>query len=567
MRPTLAKAMLTVAMLPVAMLPVAMLPVAMLPVAMLPLALLASEAGAAPPVGPGMYFTAWQEANAREAEPHPTEFQLINYFFTRATYTNQVADPSGLRGVSLGPIGIGEGVGSATRVGAETTTYVEQRWIPVLAYSPLFVDGLATFRAQFEVDYTWGQAANQIQNNQGGGLNADQVNIQTKNVNVAIYPLRNPFALSIIVGTQPLYDNVADPTITSLFDIVKTGYKLAFMGSDATGVSVYSSLGGRWKASFIPIGAGQPDKATDNDPRLSYAYLLTADYAYDVAPGTTIGASVWHLRDDTDGSAFAYEGLVKSGPSSTGLFPYTGVADLDIENASGAVTWLGLNFNHNIHFRTGDFAATGFFMLDTGHFDSKKDATQLNESLDLLGYAANLELLYNYGKTTGDLITLEGMYTSGDDDVRDDKYTGVFTLNHYGLPGAVWFNHKTLLLFPFTSTVSNYTGAVTDISNRGYGLQTAILTASKDLVPDTLTLKLGTAVARSDADPPPSPDNVRRGRTLGAEFNAELLWQIRYLMTVGLHAGYLAVGDFYDVNLQVDANPYAVFSTFTWYGF
>ena len=38
----------------------------------------------------------------------------------------------------------------------------------------------------------------------------------------------------------------------------------------------------------------------------------------------------------------------------------------------------------------------------------------------------------------------------------------------YGLPGAVWFNHKTLLLFPFTSTVNNYTGAVTDISNQGY---------------------------------------------------------------------------------------------------
>jgi hypothetical protein len=34
----------------------------------------------------------------------------------------------------------------------------------------------------------------------------------------------------------------------------------------------------------------------------------------------------------------------------------------------------------------------------------------------------------------------------------------------------VWFNHKTLILFPFTQTVSNYTGAVTDISNQGYGL-------------------------------------------------------------------------------------------------
>ena len=38
-------------------------------------------------------------------------------------------------------------------------------------------------------------------------------------------------------------------------------------------------------------------------------------------------------------------------------------------------------------------------------------------------------------------------------------------------------------------------------------------------------------------------------------------------MTIGLHAGYLAVGDFFDAVPTVDANPWAAFSTFTWYGF
>ena len=42
-----------------------------------------------------------------------SEIQIINYFFVRATLTNQLADPSGLKGVSLGPIG--STVGSATR--------------------------------------------------------------------------------------------------------------------------------------------------------------------------------------------------------------------------------------------------------------------------------------------------------------------------------------------------------------------------------------------------------------------------------------------------------------------
>lgn len=532
------------------------------------LAGVASVALAGPPEqGPGLYYVEWKERNDRSAEPEPREFTFINYFFTRATWTNQLADPAGLKGVSLGPIAIGE-AGSATRVGEDTGTfYVEQRWIPVVAYSPLFADGLATFRAQFEIDFMWGQAANQLQHNQGGGLNADQVNLQTKNVNAALYPTRRPGELSIVVGTQSLYDSVYDPAITPLWDIVRTGYKLAFLGTDGTGLAVYSRLGGRWKLSFVPIGVAQPHKATKDDPAFAYVYLLTADYGLELAPGTFVGASLWHLRDDTEGDAFAYEGLVKSGPGSDGLFPYTGVPDLAIEQPTGHVTWAGLNFHHNVHFRTGDWAASGFVMLNAGRYESRKDGTRLNEALDILGLAANLELAYNYGRTPGDVVTLEAMYASGDDNLKDGEYTGAFTLNNYGLPGAVWFNHKTLILFPFTGTVSNYTGSVTDISNRGYGLQAGILSIARDLVPNKLNLKLGAAYAQSGVAPPDSPDGYPRGRTLGAEVNAELRYHIRYLMTVGLHAGYLFPGSFYDANPAMDANPFATFATFTWYGF
>ncbi len=525
-------------------------------------------ASASPPVGAGLQLHDWAASDDRSALPDPPEFKLINYFFARAAFTNLLPDPSGLRGVSLGPLGIGENVGSATSVGQDTGNFVvEQRWIPVLSYSPHFADGLATFRAQFEVDYMWGQAANQLQHNQGGGLNADQVNIQTKAAHVSLHPTGDPRQLTLVIGTQPWYDNIADPNTTSLFDIVKTGYKLSFIGTDATGLAAFSKLGGAWKAALIPIGTGQPDKADEGDPSFAYAWMATLDYALELAPGTLVGASLWHLRDDTEGTAFAYEGLVKSGPGSTGLFPYTGVPDLDIEAATGHVNWLGLNFHHNLRFNTGDLAASGFFILNDGRFKNQKPDSDLNPSLDISGFSANLELMFNYGKTLGDMLTIEGLLTSGDDNVKDGRYTGAFTLNNYGIPGAVWFNHKTLILFPFTSTVSNYTGAVTDISNQGFGLQTAILTASKDLIPDKLNLKLGAAYAQSASTPPPSPDDIPRGRTLGAELNAELKLHLRYLMTLGLHAGFLAVGNFFDANLQVDSNPWAAFSTFTWYGF
>jgi hypothetical protein len=521
-----------------------------------------------PPVGPGLHYPEWLEKNGRGDDAEPSEFKLINYFFTRVTATNQLGDPAGLKGVSLGPIGIGQDVGSGTKVGPNTTAfYVEQRWIPVLSYSPNFVDGLATFRAQFEVDYQWGQAANQIQNNQGGGFNADQVNIQTKNVNVGIYPTKNPYKLAIFVGTQSVYDSPYDPTITSLTDITRTGYKLTFFGSDATGLSVYSRLGGIWKASILPLGSAQPDKAADNDARFSFVWLGTLDYAYQIQPDTVVGLSYWHLQDDTKGAAFAFEGLVKSGPGSTGLFPYTGTSRFNIENPSGNVEYLGAHFHHNINFRTSDFGASGFLMVNLGKFTNTKEDSQLLPEVSIAGATANLELMYNFGKTDGDLITLEGMVTSGDSDLGDDSFTSAFTLNNYGIPGAVWFNHKTLILFPFTQTVSNYTGAVTDVSNQGYGLMTAIAAASYDLIPYTLNLKVGAAYAQSAVKPPPTNLGVERGRTVGLEVNAELKWTIRYLMTVGLHVGYMSAGNFFDGNTQVVRDPWAAFTTFTWYAF
>lgn len=521
---------------------------------------------AGPPV-PGLgYHSEWRDGHDRDADPKPDPLQLINYFFVRATVTNQLGDPAGLKGVSLGPLGtLG---GSGTRTGADTTTfYVEQRWIPIVSYSPSFTDGLATFRAQFEIDFTWGLAANAVQQNQGGGLNVDQVNIQTKNVNAAIYPTRDPEELSIVIGAQNAYDSIYDPAITPLFDLVKTGYKLSYLGTDAVGASIYSRLGGLWKLSALPFGSAQPDKALKNDPRFSYAWLLTADYAYPIWPGTVIGASYWHLQDDTRGSAYAFEGLVGSGPSSTGLSSFTGTARFNMEQPAGHVEYLGANFHHNINFLTSDFAASGFFMYNVGGYESRKEDTQLNKKVDVEGLAANLELLYRWGRTNKDLVTLEGMFTSGDSDPTDDRYTSAYTMNFYGLPGAVWFNHKTLLLFPFTSTVSNYTGGVTDISNQGFGLASGIATASYDIIPNKLNLKIGGAFAQSMANPPPTPEGVRRGRFIGAEVNAELVYQLRYLMNIGLHGGYMKKGNFYNGNERVTEDPWAVFTTFTWIAF
>jgi hypothetical protein len=529
---------------------------------------LAGPALAQTPTVPGLYYDAWYDAQAREHDGAPQELRLINYFFTRGTFTNALGDPSGLKGVSLGPFGMPAGSAVTTNAPGPAG-WVEQRWIPVLEYTPNFLDGRASFRAQIEIDYVWGRAANAVQPNEGGGFNADQVNVQSKNVNVAWYPWRDPDELTILVGTQSLYDNPLDPTRTPLADITRTGYKLAFVGSDATGIQAFSQRWGRSRLAWFPLDGAQPDKAEKNDPRLAFTWIALADHAFELAPGTWLGGSLWFLSDTTKGDAFSYEGLVRAGPAAGGLSAFTGTQPFQIERANGNVVWLGVNAHHNVDFRTGRIGAAGFLMVNAGRYDSKKSDTLLNDEVRVAGFAADAELLWNYGRTANDVVTLEAIVSNGDDDPTDDRYTGPFTLNYYGLPGAVFFNHRMLLLMPFTSTVGNYSGAVTDVSNQGSGLVAALATISRDLVPNKLAVKVGAGHGQAWAKPVPyAGSTTGRGKTLGTEVNVEVKYTYRYLMTFGVHAGYLLAGSWFDGETsRVKDDPWAAFTTFTWYAF
>jgi len=537
-----------------------------------PLALTAALLAAGPalaqtPTVPGLYYDGWYDSSAREHDAPPQEFRLINYFFTRGTFTNAVGDPSGLKGVSLGPLGIFAGSAVTTKAGG--AGWVEQRWIPVFEYTPNFLDGRASFRAQIEIDYVWGRAANAVQPNEGGGFNADQVNIQSKNVNFAWYPWKDPDKFTLLVGTQSLYDNPLDPTRTGLNDITRTGYKLSYVGSDATGIQAFSQRGGRTRVAWFPLNGAQPDKATQDDPRLAFTWLALADHQQEVAPGTWLGASLWFLNDTTKGDAFSYEGLVRAGPGSGGLASFTGTQPFQIERANGNVVWLGANAHHNIDFRTGRFGASGFVMYNFGKYSSKKPDTLINKEVSVNGFSADAELLWNYGRNANELVTFEAIVSNGDDDPTDDKYTGPFTLNYYGLPGAVFFNHRMLLLMPFTSTVGNYTGAVTDISNQGSGLVAGLASVSRDLIPNKLNVKFGAGHGQAWAKPVAFAGSTKaRGKTLGTEVNVEVKYTYRYLMTFGVHAGYLFAGDWFDGETsRVKTNPYAAFTTLTWYAF
>ncbi|MEL6182710.1 MAG: hypothetical protein AAFS10_27375, partial [Myxococcota bacterium] len=122
-------------------------------------------------------------------------------------------------------------------------------------------------------------------------------------------------------------------------------------------------------------------------------------------------------------------------------------------------------------------------------------------------------------------------------------------------------SHGAYLLFPHVNVVNRFYGAVTDLSNQGYGVSAAFLNASTDLIRNTLIFKLGGAAATSTVAPEGG------GNLIGVEGNARLTWQLGPLLALEGHAAYMTPGDFFDSpdvveGVEEDGRPADAWTTF-----
>jgi hypothetical protein len=601
----------------------------------------------------GLNYKEWSENYDFDDLRKPSEFSLVNYWLTRATFTNiYPGSPFAIPGATLGPIGSPSGHLPATskekddKSGSETinNNYAELRWIPIMTYTPNFFDGNVSFRAQFEIDTLWGLSRNRAAENRGGAFNADQVNIQTKNafVHWKITP-----KLSTNIGIQGFYDSIYDPFDTPATYLLNSGYKVMFYGTDATGISFYSKYFGLSKLSYTVVVTGKEGQKYDD------VQFATFDQAFEIFPAFRLGFSYWYLLDQSKGIQDLYTLVAEGGPSSSLHMGFVGNQPFNLESANGFMNWFGVNYHYNINFFTSRWASNGYIMINKGRYENTNilhpkvnnvEITKIGQGpknpskvwfVEVDGLTANLEIQYQYGPRAnptsaplgGDKITFEYLYTQGDKDPNDDKYTGAFTMNYYGLPGATWVSHKALILFPFGESISHFAGAMTDISNQGYGTRMFIFAFYRDVIPNKLNIKVGYArayanagkevtyrsnalyqdldtqiSAQVNADPQlqnlltlayqGKPNYIYKdnsgvfktnffreysGKLIGTEYNVEVVYQIRYLMTVGIHFAKMFLGDFYKTEVNefgqkvrpntVDRDPYAIFLTFKWIGF
>ncbi|MFN8428549.1 MAG: hypothetical protein U0V04_01085 [Spirosomataceae bacterium] len=490
------------------------------------------------------------------------EFQFIAYYINQGVTSNMYPENDFLKGQIVGRL---FGGNTSKTSNTKTSAYVEQRLIPFFIYQPSLFNGKAILRASFELDWTWGDAAYGVGGNFGGGFSADQVNLQTQNLELELIPAKT---WAINLGLQRIFDTPYNPYRTVFDKMSNTGYRLAYFGTDGTGISVRKDNDfSRIKAGFYKLYENYVHLNDD-------VSLMELTGEKDITKNWKLGASLYYVRDRASGAggvSILGQGLNSLMASHNGVYQF---AYGDVPNRAD-VGWAGMFFSRNADHWVDPWQLSGFFNMNFGKADTlsnqKVSKTDFTRATNIFGYAGNLRASYRYGQTLNDNLTLDVTYTSGDaNGLSDKKYSGVITGNQWGAPGAIFISSGSYLLMPHGNVVNRFTPTIPDISNMGYGLTAAVLTASKGFIPNKVIGKMGIANAFGNVAPKGG------GHYMGTELNSSLSYNFGPFMSLEVHGAYLKLGDFYDskqasygsaVNGGIDGrpvSPWTAFAVFKW---
>ena len=490
----------------------------------------------------------WDFDETNTPQKEKKEFQFLAYYFNQAVMNNIYAQNDFLKGQTVGRL-----FGGNTTTTGEESFYFEQRIIPFIIYQPKLLDGKAILRMAFEIDWTWGDASYGSGGNFGSAFSADQVNLQTQNVEIEFLPWKG---WAINLGLQRLYDTPSNPYRTFFSTMTNTAYRLSFWGSDAVGISVRHDRDyERYKFGYYQLyenNIQQPDDVT----------LWELMYERELAPAWSQGVAAWYVFDRGNGEGGA--SILGQGLNAL-INDYNGTYSFPIggDPYKADIFWLGTHWNYNPEFNLGRFSFNGYLNSNFGTVKTKRNGTY-SKANDVLGFAANIRTGYRYGQTSNDIMVADLIYTSGDEDLMDDEYNGVLTGNMWGSPGAIFISHGAYLLYPHGNVVNRFISAINDISNLGLGQIGGTINLHKDVIPNKFNAKIGFAMAQSIYEPEDG------GTSIGYELNGKISYQTAVFMNIELHSAYLWLGNFYDskeVNggvIKKPKNPYTLFMVFKW---
>ncbi len=481
------------------------------------------------------------------------EFQFLAFFFNQAVTSNYYPTNDFLKGQIIGRL---FGQNTTNSSDSLSTMYFEQRFLPFFIYQPKLFNSRVILRASFEIDWTWGDVAYGTGGNFGSAISSDQVNIQTQNVELEFLPGRR---WAINLGLQRLFDTPYNPYRTFFDKMTNTGYRLAYWGTDGVGVTVRKD----W--DFARLKTGFYQLYENNIQEKDDVILYETSYSRHLTPEWNVGVSLNYVYDRANGEggpSILGQGLNSTLSDYNGVFRFRGLGKYQAD-----VGWMGTFFHFNEDIMLNQWTISGFANYNFGTVREETAAAgEYEKAVNISGLGANLRAAYRYGQTDKDIVSVDMIYSTGDENgIADEKYSGVMTGNTWGTPAAVFISSGAYILFPHGNVVNRFNAAITDLSNMGYGLIGGTVNLHKAFIPHKLNAKVGMAYAQSGFAP------FGGGKNIGTEFNGNISYAFGPFMNLELHGAYLSLGDFYDSDaVRADAiterptDPWTVFMVFKW---
>lgn len=465
------------------------------------------------------------------------ELSVLGLVQTKLTHTNIATTNPFLDGQVIGTLG---GTNLTTVTDDATATYTEHRVVGFFTWKPEILSGRASLTAGFESDFAFGDRSYGIGGNVGGGFGGDMVNLQTRRLYASFFPLQGDTPLAVHVGLQFLGDGAYDPTAATPDDLFRTGGRLMFFGSEATGAAAYGQVRTNWGTrlhyrvgafTLWESGMGEPDDVT----------LYVADAALHPAYATDIGLHLWHLRDRSNGRASTLGTGVASGLSELQGGPRLDFRE-DGEAAQPEIDanlyWVGLDASYDHGLTKGPLGLTATAIANLGQI-----LPDGRDSAGVRGLFLDGEARWRLAPGQGSVLRAEAMYTTADEAGGD--YTGIVTGNSYGIVGALNGTHGSLLLFPDPFSINRYTSVVHDPSFGGQGVLGLSSSVGYDPIPNRLTTQMGASHAISGGD------------SIGTEVNARIVGEPLLFCNVGLY-GAMVFGT------DLPTNPWMLYAGLDW---
>lgn len=356
-----------------------------------------------------------------------------------------------------------------------------------------------------EFDLQWGDAAYVSNRNQGGGLEADSVNIETKNLYVWFKVPDT--SIDFKVGVQ----NQTDSYAGVFFGVADMAGVFTTFSFDPVNVRLgWSKF---WENS---VGA-----ANDVD-------LYVGEVKFAPAKEVKLGLNFYFLNDMSSNVLGNASGLTAALPPEV-----AGYRSLRIYMPGADVA-----------FQAGPASLSAFAFYQFGTAENGGVDT------DLRGWAADVRADLSAGP--GKLF-LEALYVSGDNNPTDDKFKGIITASNYNLAGSFFFRPDMQILLPNGDDLNTSQALAYDVSNGGAGVMLAAAGYSQKFT-DRVSGKVGAGYLA--AAEKRFRDGTRGGaaqghnfdskRDMATEINANVNYNISQGLDFGLYAAYAFLGSAYD---------------------